>query len=57
MGRRSLVTPAGPLVWGAANRGAKAPQTAGRARPPARPVQPCRVRRAQRRRAVRVLVV
>src|SRR6266542_3439227 len=58
MGRRTLVVPAGPLVWGAANSGSKAPRTAGRARP-ARTAGPNSPGPGvpQRRPAVRVLVV
>src|SRR6266540_3050111 len=40
MGRRTLVTPAGPLVRGAANGGASEPRTAGACRPPGRSNSP-----------------
>src|SRR6266511_1715585 len=40
MGRRTLVTPAGPLVRGAANGGAAEPRTAGACRPSGRSNSP-----------------
>src|SRR6266511_3902944 len=55
MGRRTLVTPAGPLVRGAANGGASEPRTAGACRPPGGSTSPGLG--VEGRATVRVLVV
>src|SRR4029453_8821743 len=58
MGRRTLVAPAGPLVWEPRTAGPRHRQQRGGHLLPARPVQPSpRSRRATRRPAVRGRVV